>query len=59
MLNWTMFILFAAVVAGILGFSGIAGAATVFAQALFLVCLGLFAVTALVFGRRVTTTPRL
>ena len=55
MLNWTIFFLFAAVVAGILGFSGIAGAATVFAQALFFVCLGLLAVTALVFGRRVTT----
>ncbi len=52
MLSWALFFLVIAIVAGILGFIEIAGAAAMIAQALFYLFLLLF-IGALLFGRRV------
>jgi len=55
MLSLAIFFLIIALVAAALGFGGIAGAATGFAQILFVVFLVLFVVS-LIFGRRSTVT---
>jgi uncharacterized membrane protein YtjA (UPF0391 family) len=51
MLRWTLTFLVIALVAGALGFGGVAGAATDFARICFFVFLVLF-VLGLIFGRR-------
>lgn len=51
MLNWAMAFLVVAIIAGVLGFGGIAGAAAGIAKALFFVFLALF-VASLLAGRR-------
>jgi uncharacterized membrane protein YtjA (UPF0391 family) len=52
MLSWAIFFLIVAIVAGLLGFTTIAGAASSIAQILFFIFLVLF-VVALLFGRSV------
>jgi uncharacterized membrane protein YtjA (UPF0391 family) len=54
MLTWALFFLVVAIVAGVFGFGGIAGAATFAAQILFFLFLSLF-VVALWFDRRLLT----
>ncbi|NUP95481.1 MAG: DUF1328 domain-containing protein [Planctomycetaceae bacterium] len=51
MLRWTLTFLVIALIAGALGFGGVAGAATDFARICFFVFLVLF-VLGLLFGRR-------
>lgn len=51
MLRWTLTFLVIALIAGALGFGGVAGAATDFARLCFFVFLVLF-VLGLIFGRR-------
>jgi uncharacterized membrane protein YtjA (UPF0391 family) len=51
MLRWTLTFLVIALVAGALGFGGVAGTATDFARICFFVFLVLF-VLGLIFGRR-------
>jgi len=51
MLTWTLIFLVVAIVAGVLGFSGIASTAGGFARVLFFVFLVLFAVS-LITGQR-------
>jgi uncharacterized membrane protein YtjA (UPF0391 family) len=51
MLSWAITFLLVAIIAAVLGFGGIAGAAVGFAKTLFVVCLVLF-VIAFVAGRR-------
>lgn len=53
MLNWAVTFLIVAIVAGVLGFGGIAGTATDMAKVLFVVALVLFVVSWL-FGRAKT-----
>ncbi|HEY6073064.1 MAG TPA: DUF1328 family protein [Anaerolineales bacterium] len=52
MLSWSIFFLVLALVAALLGFSGIAGAAAGVAQLIFWLFLVIFGVS-LLFGRRV------
>ena len=52
MLGWSLSFLLVAILAGFLGFGGIAGTATEIAKVLFIVALVLFAVSLLV-GRRI------
>jgi uncharacterized membrane protein YtjA (UPF0391 family) len=51
MLGWTIFLLIVSLIAGVLGFGGIAGAAVGIAKILFFIFLVLF-VLSLIFGRR-------
>jgi uncharacterized membrane protein YtjA (UPF0391 family) len=51
MLRWAVIFLIVALIAGVLGFGGIAGAATSIAKALAVIFLILF-VASLIFGRR-------
>ncbi len=51
MLTWTLIFLVVAIIAGVLGFSGIASTAGGFARVLFFVFLVLFAVS-LITGQR-------
>lgn len=51
MLNWALTFLIVALIAGALGFGGIAGTATEIAKILFGVFLVLFVIS-LIFGRR-------
>jgi uncharacterized membrane protein YtjA (UPF0391 family) len=51
MLTWTLIVLVVAIIAGVLGFSGIASTAGGFARVLFFVFLVLFAVS-LITGQR-------
>lgn len=53
MLRWALLFLVVAIVAGVLGFTTIAGTAYLFAKVLFFVFLVLF-VVALIMGARVT-----
>ncbi len=53
MLNWALIFLIVAIAAGVLGFGGIAGAATAIAQGLFFLFLALFVTMVLFRGRRV------
>ena len=55
MFGWAIIFLIVALVAGVLGFTGIAGTAIMFARIVFGVALVLF-VLALIFGKRM---PRL
>ncbi|MGD8748057.1 MAG: DUF1328 domain-containing protein [Balneolaceae bacterium] len=54
MLRWSLSFLVIAIIAAILGFGGIAGAATWIAEILFYAFLALF-VLSLIFGRRSRT----
>ena len=54
MLQWALTFLVLALIAGVLGFGGIAGAAIGFAKILFFVFIILFVIS-LIAGRRVTT----
>jgi uncharacterized membrane protein YtjA (UPF0391 family) len=56
MLRWAILFLIVAIIAGVLGFGGIAAAATDIARLLFVVFLALF-VIALIMGRRSTSPP--
>lgn len=56
MLSWGIIFLLIAIVAGFLGFGGIAGTATMFAKIVFAIAIVLFIVS-LVTGRR--SLPRL
>ncbi len=51
MLSWAIAFLVVAIIAAVLGFGGIAGAATGVAKTLFAVCLVLFVIS-VVLGRR-------
>jgi uncharacterized membrane protein YtjA (UPF0391 family) len=51
MLNLSLFLLAVAVIAGILGFGGVAESGAGLAQLLFFICMGLFLITAYI-GRR-------
>ncbi|MEJ2717393.1 MAG: DUF1328 domain-containing protein [Deltaproteobacteria bacterium] len=51
MLSWAVFFLVIAIIAGLLGFGGIAGAAIGIAKILFFIFLAVF-VLLLIFGRR-------
>ena len=53
MLNWALIFLTVAIAAGVLGFGGLAGAATAIAQGLFFLFLVLFIMMVLLLGRRV------
>ena len=55
MLRWSLLFLVVALIAGVLGFGGIAGTSMWFAQVLFFVFLVLFVVS-LIMGRRGTGT---
>lgn len=53
MLNWSILFLIVAVIAGVFGFTGVAGASYEFAKILFFVFVVLFAL-AIILGRRTT-----
>ena len=55
MLNWALIFLTVAIATGVLGFGGLAGAATAIAQGLFFLFLVLFLMMVLLSGRRVVT----
>jgi uncharacterized membrane protein YtjA (UPF0391 family) len=57
MLRWALSFLLIAIIAGLLGFTGIAGAATFISKSLFFIFLVLFIVILLVGGLRKADPP--
>jgi uncharacterized membrane protein YtjA (UPF0391 family) len=53
MLHWALFFLIVSIATDVMGFGGIAGAATAIAQGLFFLFLVLFVMMALLFGHQV------